>query len=53
MATAILRLVDDAVDRDARVQQTAKRVDELGWAHQAEAYLAVVSKLAKPRRGKK
>jgi len=53
MAKAILHLVDDAADRDARVERTAKRVDELGWAHQAEAYQAVVSKLAKPRSGKK
>jgi glycosyltransferase involved in cell wall biosynthesis len=46
LAAAILHMVDDPKDREARVARTAKRVDELSWAHQAEAYHAVVNRLA-------
>jgi glycosyltransferase involved in cell wall biosynthesis len=52
LAKAILHLVDDPTDREGRVARTAKRVDELSWAHQAEAYHAVVNRLMDHRRGK-
>ena len=50
LAKVILHLVDDREDREARVGRTAKRVDELSWAHQAEAYHAVVDRLTDRRR---
>jgi glycosyltransferase involved in cell wall biosynthesis len=53
LAKAILHLVDDPADRESRVQRTAARVEELGWAHQAEAYLAVVNRLAARKSSKK
>lgn len=52
LAKAILHLVDDPADREARVQQTSQRVGELSWTHQAEAYHAVVNKLAARRSSK-
>ena len=51
LASAILHLVDDPADRDARVARTARRVEELSWAHQAEAYHAVVNRLTNWRGG--
>ncbi len=50
LAAAIMHLVDDPTDREARVARTAGRVDELSWAHQADAYHAVVNRLAGGRR---
>ena len=41
----ILRLVDDRPDREARVERTRRRVDELSWTRQAEAYRSVVERL--------
>jgi glycosyltransferase involved in cell wall biosynthesis len=46
LATAILELVDKPKERKARVERTRERVEELGWPHQAEAYRAVVERLA-------
>ena len=45
LAAAILHLVDDAADRRSRVDLTRRRVDELSWKRQAEAYQAVVERL--------
>ena len=45
LARAILGLVDDAPARRARVERTRRRVDELSWTRQAEAYIAVVERL--------
>jgi glycosyltransferase involved in cell wall biosynthesis len=45
LAKAILHLVDDPADRSARVARTAARVGELDWAHQGQAYRAVVDRL--------
>ncbi|MGD0862232.1 MAG: glycosyltransferase [Candidatus Limnocylindrales bacterium] len=53
LAQAILHLVDDPSDREARVKRTALRVAELGWAQQAEAYHAVVNRLAARPRGRR
>jgi glycosyltransferase involved in cell wall biosynthesis len=50
LAAAIMHLVDDVKDREARVKRTARRVDELSWAHQAVAYHAVVDRLVHRRR---
>jgi glycosyltransferase involved in cell wall biosynthesis len=46
LADAILHLIDDPADREGRVERTAGRVEELAWARQAEAYQAVVQRLA-------
>jgi glycosyltransferase involved in cell wall biosynthesis len=50
LAALILHLVDDPADRDGRVARTARRVDELSWAHQSEAYHAVVERLVAGRK---
>ncbi len=46
LAAALLRLVDDPVERAHRVAATAARIAELGWEVQAAAYLDVVNRLA-------
>jgi glycosyltransferase involved in cell wall biosynthesis len=45
LAASILSLVDDEKARRSRVERTRGRVDELSWAHQSEAYRAVVDRL--------
>jgi glycosyltransferase involved in cell wall biosynthesis len=45
LATAILRLVDDAGAREAAVARTAKRVRDLAWEREAERYVALVDRL--------
>ena len=45
LATAILALVDDPKGRRARVDRTRRRIDELSWTRQAEAFKAVVVRL--------
>jgi glycosyltransferase involved in cell wall biosynthesis len=50
LAGVILHLIDDQNDRRGRVARTAARVGELSWAHQAEAYHAVVNRLSRTRR---
>jgi glycosyltransferase involved in cell wall biosynthesis len=45
LASAILALVDRPGDREGRIERTGARVEELGWEHQAESYLAVVERL--------
>lgn len=49
LAAAILRLVDDPAERQARMDKTSARVEELSWARQAGTYRAVVERLAKRR----
>jgi glycosyltransferase involved in cell wall biosynthesis len=46
MASAILRLVDDAPARDAAVARTTKRVRDLAWERESERYIALVDRLA-------
>ena len=45
LADAILRLVDDAAGREARVAATAERVGELSWAREGERYRALIERL--------
>jgi glycosyltransferase involved in cell wall biosynthesis len=45
MADAILRLVDDKKETAARVERTGRRIEELSWARQFEAYRGVVERL--------
>jgi glycosyltransferase involved in cell wall biosynthesis len=45
MAEAILALVDDPAEAAARVERTGRRVEELSWARQFEAYRGVVERL--------
>jgi glycosyltransferase involved in cell wall biosynthesis len=45
LADAILSLVDDPAERRARVERAGARIRELGWPHQADAYLGVVRRL--------
>jgi glycosyltransferase involved in cell wall biosynthesis len=49
LAHLLLHQVDDPKDRQARVERTARRLIELGWARQSEAYRAVVERMARPR----
>jgi glycosyltransferase involved in cell wall biosynthesis len=51
LARAVLRLVDDPAGRDARVEATCRRVDELSWSHQTRSYLAVVDRMVRGGRG--
>ena len=54
LAASILALVDHPADRLARIDRTGRRVDELSWTRQAEAFKAVVVRLteaSEPRRG--
>jgi len=51
LAAAVLRLVDDDRDRAARVESTRRRVNELSWTRQAEAYKSVVNRLVARRHG--
>ncbi|MGZ6274275.1 MAG: glycosyltransferase family 4 protein, partial [Candidatus Limnocylindrales bacterium] len=46
LASTILGLVDSPAERRARVGRTGRRVEELSWARQAEAYLGVVGRMA-------
>ncbi|MGZ6266294.1 MAG: glycosyltransferase family 4 protein, partial [Candidatus Limnocylindrales bacterium] len=45
LASTILGLVDSPAERRARVGRTGRRVEELSWARQAEAYLGVVGRM--------
>jgi glycosyltransferase involved in cell wall biosynthesis len=45
MADAILGLVDDRAETTARVERTGRRLEEMSWARQFEAYRAVVERL--------
>ena len=51
LAATILALVDDAPGRQARVDRTSQRVDELSWTRQAEVYRSVVERLIRRSRG--
>lgn len=46
LASAILRIVDDAPDREARVARAFDRVRGLGWEQTSASYLALVERLA-------
>ncbi len=45
LASMILSLVDGPAERRARVRRTGRRVEELSWTRQAEAYLGVVDRM--------
>jgi glycosyltransferase involved in cell wall biosynthesis len=47
LAATILGLVDDAPGRQARIDRTRERVDELSWTRQAEVYRSVVDRLTR------
>jgi glycosyltransferase involved in cell wall biosynthesis len=51
LAATILALVDDAPGRQARVDRTGQRVDELSWTRQAEVYRSAVERLIGRSRG--
>jgi len=53
LAGAILDLVDHPDNRLARVDRTGRRVEELSWARQAEAFKAVIVRLTEPPRHKR
>jgi glycosyltransferase involved in cell wall biosynthesis len=45
LADVIARLVDDPLEREARIARTATRVRDLSWAHESRAYLALIERL--------
>ena len=45
LAATILGVADDSADRAARVERTRRRIDELSWTRQADAFKAVVARL--------
>jgi glycosyltransferase involved in cell wall biosynthesis len=53
LAATILALVDHPADRLARIDRTGRRVDELSWTRQAEAFKAVVVRLTEASRNKR
>ena len=46
LASTILRLVDDPLEREARVARTLERVRELAWDREAERYVGLIEQLA-------
>jgi glycosyltransferase involved in cell wall biosynthesis len=53
LAATILKLVDDAPGREARVEKTLQRLDALSWTRQGQAFLEVVDRLtARPHPAK-
>jgi glycosyltransferase involved in cell wall biosynthesis len=46
LAAAILALVDDPADREARIEATGRIVEALAWEHESRRYLALVERLA-------
>jgi glycosyltransferase involved in cell wall biosynthesis len=50
LAGAILRLVDDPLEREARVAHTASRVRELSWATESRRYLGLIERLIARRK---
>lgn len=53
LAAAIIALVDHPRARLARIDRTGRRVDELSWTRQAEAFKAVVVRLTEAPRHKR
>jgi len=53
LAAAILRLVDDAPERIARVERTRGRLEELSWTRQGRAFQDVVERLVAGSHGGK
>ena len=49
MADAILRIVDEPLEREARVVKTAERVDDRSWTRESERYLRLVERLIASR----
>jgi len=47
MTAAILRLVDDPAEREARVVRSTERVVELSWEREADRYAELVERLAR------
>lgn len=50
LAAAVIRVVDQADDREARTARAARRVRDLGWERVSADYLALVDRLARPPR---
>jgi glycosyltransferase involved in cell wall biosynthesis len=46
LAAAILRIVDEPMERDARVARALARIRELSWEHESVRYLDLVERLA-------
>jgi glycosyltransferase involved in cell wall biosynthesis len=53
LASMILGLVDGPAERRARVGRTGRRVEELSWARQAEAYMGVVGRMVAGPNGRR
>jgi glycosyltransferase involved in cell wall biosynthesis len=49
LATAILRLVDEPLERATHVVRTAARVGDLSWAHESQAYVGLIEGLIRRR----
>ena len=44
-----LRLVDEPLEREARIARTASRVSELSWANESKRYLALIEGLIRAK----
>ncbi len=51
LATAILRLVDEPLEREVRLARTGERVAELSWAHEGRRYRELIERLIARSRG--
>jgi glycosyltransferase involved in cell wall biosynthesis len=49
MAAAILRIVDEPLEREARVVRTGAAVAERSWAHESDRYLRLIERLIAAR----
>jgi glycosyltransferase involved in cell wall biosynthesis len=49
LAAAIVRIADDEPGRRGRVERTAARVADLGWAGEADRYAAIIDRLDRRR----
>jgi glycosyltransferase involved in cell wall biosynthesis len=53
LAAMVLNLVDDADERNRRVERTSRRVEELSWTRQGRAFTEVVERLTTGPRSRK
>ena len=53
LAATVLSLVDDADERNRRVERTGRRVEELSWTRQGRAFREVVERLTAGPRSRK
>ena len=51
LAAVVMRLVDEPLEREARIEHTATRVRELSWANESARYIDLIEGLIRARVG--